>query len=354
MLTNDEIGHAKGFLKLGHKQHDIAAHFGCNGGRIAEIATGQIGGDIAPTPVHQLPKVRQLQRFFTPSQALEEQVEILLDLISTAKTNEPSRVHLITPQLAQWILEKRHGIGNRKASSVKVEEYESAMSEDWWRVTGATLVFGKLGHLIDGQHRLLACVRSGQPFYSYLVFGIDDAVFTLIDIGRKRSNVDAFSIAGIPYATVSAHATRWISILEEDPTARHTQLTNEEALQFYRKNVDQKLFDECVQIAVKIEKEVKAFKTKVPAAPVAALLYLFSGKSKKDAKGFANLMLENKNQARSAFSALRKATIDSGGRINETFRNAILINAWNAYREARAVTVVSVRWDSATPYPEIS
>jgi hypothetical protein len=353
MLTNDEVANAKGFLKLGYKQHEVAAYFGCNSGRIAEIATGQIGENVTATPSHQLPKIKPTQRFFTPSQSLEEQVEILKDMISTAKTNEPSRVHLITPHLAAWILDNRNPKNNRKASPTKIEEYQSAMSGDWWRVNGSTLVFGKSGYLMDGQHRLKACVRSGSSFHSYIVFGVDDSAFIVIDIGRKRSNADAFSVAGISYSAVSAHTARWINILENDPTARNAQLTNEEALNFYHKNIDHKLFEECVQIAVKIEKEVKAFKAKVPASCAAALLYLFSGKSKKDAKAFADLMLENKGQAKTAFMAMHKALIASDGRINETFRNAILINAWNAYRENRSLTVTSVRWDSATPYPKI-
>ena len=70
--------------------------------------------------------------------------------------------------------------GNRKVSSVKVAEYEDAMSVDEWPLTGATIVFGKSGRLLDGQHRLRACVRSGKPFRSYVVFGIDDSAFSFI------------------------------------------------------------------------------------------------------------------------------------------------------------------------------
>lgn len=39
-LTDDDARIVKGMLKRGDKQHDIAAYFGVNAGRIADIATG--------------------------------------------------------------------------------------------------------------------------------------------------------------------------------------------------------------------------------------------------------------------------------------------------------------------------
>lgn len=46
-LNNREIAIVKGMLKRGDKQHDIAAYFGVNGGRIAEIKSG-FNGDGVP------------------------------------------------------------------------------------------------------------------------------------------------------------------------------------------------------------------------------------------------------------------------------------------------------------------
>lgn len=40
-LTNDDAAVVKGMLNRGDRQHDVAAWFGVNSGRIAEIATGQ-------------------------------------------------------------------------------------------------------------------------------------------------------------------------------------------------------------------------------------------------------------------------------------------------------------------------
>jgi hypothetical protein len=46
---------AKGMLARGDRQHDIAAWFGVNGGRIAEIAVGRAFADTLPAKCNDLP-----------------------------------------------------------------------------------------------------------------------------------------------------------------------------------------------------------------------------------------------------------------------------------------------------------
>jgi hypothetical protein len=54
-LTEDQAAIVKGLLMRGEKQHDIAAFFAVNGGRIAEVATGQRFADIKPAARGALP-----------------------------------------------------------------------------------------------------------------------------------------------------------------------------------------------------------------------------------------------------------------------------------------------------------
>lgn len=44
-LNSREISIVKGMLARGDRQHDIAAYFGVNGGRIAEVNTGARGAE---------------------------------------------------------------------------------------------------------------------------------------------------------------------------------------------------------------------------------------------------------------------------------------------------------------------
>lgn len=54
-LTEQDASIVKGMLNRGDRQHDIAACFGVNGGRIAEIATGDKFGWVKAAPPEVLP-----------------------------------------------------------------------------------------------------------------------------------------------------------------------------------------------------------------------------------------------------------------------------------------------------------
>src|SRR5437899_51942 len=54
-LTDADAALVKGMLRRGDRQHDIAAWFGVNGGRIAEISTGARFAHVNPARQEQLP-----------------------------------------------------------------------------------------------------------------------------------------------------------------------------------------------------------------------------------------------------------------------------------------------------------
>jgi hypothetical protein len=54
-LTEENAALIKGMLERGDKQHDIAAFFGVNGGRVAEIKTGAKFADVSAAPKRSLP-----------------------------------------------------------------------------------------------------------------------------------------------------------------------------------------------------------------------------------------------------------------------------------------------------------
>jgi hypothetical protein len=54
-LTETDADLVKGMLRRGDRQHDIAAWFGVNGGRIAEVATGHRYGNVPPARDELLP-----------------------------------------------------------------------------------------------------------------------------------------------------------------------------------------------------------------------------------------------------------------------------------------------------------
>ena len=85
-LTEKDAAIVKGMLNRGDRQHDVAAWFGVNGGRIAEIATGVNFGPVEPASPDELPPPGP---YPTARQAVLAQraVEQALEALATAEAS---------------------------------------------------------------------------------------------------------------------------------------------------------------------------------------------------------------------------------------------------------------------------
>lgn len=96
---------------------------------------------------------------------------------------------LVTPEMCEEYLGQNGpagGNGNRSIRRRHVEALARDMRNGVWMMNGRPLKFGRSGNLIDGQHRCSACIVSKVPFYSFVVRGLDDAVFGTYDTGERR------------------------------------------------------------------------------------------------------------------------------------------------------------------------
>src|SRR6187455_191488 len=104
--------------------------------------------------------------------------------------------HTVTPQVAlDWLCRNR---ANRRVTIATLRKYAKNMQEGRWRRTGQSIVFDRQGKLLEGQHRLLACLFSGATFSTYVVTDAADDVdiFAYIDNGKPRSASDALYTSG--------------------------------------------------------------------------------------------------------------------------------------------------------------
>lgn len=92
----------------------------------------------------------------------------------------------ITPDKAQLYLTKNLE-NNRAISMARVNGYMHDMASGNWSNNGTTIKFDKEGHLIDGQHRLTAIVKSGITVYMWVARGVDENAFKTVDIGYART-----------------------------------------------------------------------------------------------------------------------------------------------------------------------
>lgn len=131
-------------------------------------------------------------------------------------TNQEAKMILqtVTPATAgSWL---KNNVHNRKPSQSVIEEYARAMQEGRWRPNGETIKISSLGRLMDGQHRLMACVKADCAFKTYVVMGVDDDTFDTVDIGKKRTAGDILGIDKCKNAVAVAAAIRWITLFRSN------------------------------------------------------------------------------------------------------------------------------------------
>lgn len=123
----------------------------------------------------------------------------------------------ISPDMAsEWL---KIAAPNRGVSAMLVAQYARDMgAPGHWRITAETIKFDESGMLIDGQHRLLAIVKSGRTIRNLVAFGLERAAQNVIDGGRKRSWSDQQRILGNTNApTISARAKQLLIIQRNLP-----------------------------------------------------------------------------------------------------------------------------------------
>lgn len=128
-----------------------------------------------------------------------------------------AKVANIKPEQAEKMLEKDSNYYQlnlhhhpRNIKEYVVEQYARDMKAGRWKLNAETVKIGAGHRIIDGRHRLRACVRADVPFQTLMAQDVPHEVFDTIDIGATRTAGDLASIAGIKNATAVAHAARII------------------------------------------------------------------------------------------------------------------------------------------------
>lgn len=123
-----------------------------------------------------------------------------------------SEIITISPDMAAAFLEKN--ADNRNVVRGAVDAYARDMLVGRWHLSGAAIAFDKNHRLIDGQHRLHACIRADVPFQTIVLYGIDPVAKDVIDTGRGRSVADVLAMAGDRWVTQKVAVARWVLALK--------------------------------------------------------------------------------------------------------------------------------------------
>lgn len=148
---------------------------------------------------------------------METKLETNLEQWCTARCVE------VTPHIASaWL---STSLGNRVIKRKVVDKYGKEMANKAWKRTGEVICFSASGVLLNGHHRLQACVKAQTNFDVLVVFGISDDAYSAMDSGLKRSSSDFLRHNGVVNATTTAACVRMVVQLSNG--ARSTKSSNQ-------------------------------------------------------------------------------------------------------------------------------
>ena len=136
---------------------------------------------------------------------------------------------IITPDHAKALLAKN--IANRKLSEQTYGQYKRDIINGDWQLNGETIKIAEDGELIDGQHRLTACLMANRPIECILVEGLPNTVKQSIDNGKKRTFADRAAMMGIKNGKRKASTVNFLSGLAQNKPRKNASLTHSEILE---------------------------------------------------------------------------------------------------------------------------
>lgn len=268
-----------------------------------------------------------------------------------------TRIAIITPEEASKMLERNER--NRPITQGNLELFEQKFRNGEMVLNGEAIKIAWDGRILDGQHRLTACVNTGIPFEVLIVEGLDDETQDTMDDGTRRSPAQQLSIEGVANCTNVAAMAR-ATVLERryslrvavSPSGKGKVATKPEILAEYRNNADH------YQILMSAVRPIVS-STPLNSGSASLLVKLFDALDSEDAEEFWARVIDGQNLAKgNPIYELRRvydAIVKKEARYRDSVTVAALtIKAWNAYRDGRSVGLLRFKPGGANPeqFPE--
>lgn len=307
----------------------------------------------SPTELSKLPRTVRAPRGGELEKVIEWRTQDDVGMLHDFFNNPPLRSVVIKfwPAAAEVVLRITNN-HNRPMTVKNRQEIEEDLRTHGYELTGDTIKFGKSSNMLDGQHRLEACVKSGEPLESHVLFGLEDDIFDILDRGRRRTPGDILAIAGYKYGALLAGAVRWAKAFEENSTPQHLRLSSREI----HKLADKK-FKGLQDWLVAGQQVNKAFKHS--PSLIAAMLFTISKHDKELANRFAQEWQHGNRSVRRnknfdvLSSRLQALAHELGGRINHYVRAAMIVNTFNAWNADVEASPRSLSWKLGWKFPSL-
>ena len=249
-------------------------------------------------------------------------------------------VMTITPAYAKELL-KRDSVLNRSLRPVTVDQYAAEMKADRWRLNGEGIMIDTNGGLLNGQHRLHACIKAGRPFETLVVCNLDPGTISTMDTGRKRTAASVLQMNRVRNAgTVAAIVKRVFEIERAGETHWHTDaISNQVILEYTERH-----------LAALEKSAIMAVTAKDTLGKAALLGAIHHCGAKRSGEFVANTFLSSlikgiSLEEHNPILTLRNYLIkDKLSKQSYSKRDVSLaaVKAWNAWREGRDMRLMKV------------
>lgn len=265
----------------------------------------------------------------------QTQERVLVDAFGDSRSLPKVVVVVITIQIARLWLQLNHNF--RPLRQLIVKKYARDMKANKWDVNGESIKFDQDGNLIDGQHRLAACIEANMPFTTVVVY---NANARNVDTGWNRQLGQYLQAQNEISTYVLAAAVRLIYAQEHGALYSISRLpaTNEEVLETLSRHP---------QVRESIAPSQKA-RTLAHVSALTFLHYAFRREAgdEKVKEFFDSLVsginLDRNNPIYNLRQALIKNSLSKSKMTRLTVMQ-LIIKAWNYWLKGSPLKILAIR-----------
>jgi len=242
-----------------------------------------------------------------------------------------SKIETVSPETAFKYLESFKG--NRAIMQSHVDYLASQMKNDLWKTTHQGIAFNVRNELVDGHHRMWACVQSGETIKIQVSKGLTDEDVLYLDMGRNRDMKDAAHYAGVD---VDPMVWSVVKILAMGVTTSNTKIPFQVEQTWYEH------YKAGIDAAIEIRNSCQPMKRKMTAPMTAAFARAFYNMHRDELARFAMILREGQVEVKADKAAftLRDAWFSDRlgkGRSEQYFKTCAALRAFKERREIKTL-----------------
>jgi hypothetical protein len=247
---------------------------------------------------------------------------------------------IITKEFALELIRKN--TNNRPLKAANIDFLKKQFLAGEFVFNGDTIKISSNDVLLDGQHRLMACIETGVPFQAVIVRNLNASVFDTIDQGNKRTLGDIFAMDGKKNYNNHAAIVFLLYYYSNYGVLRNNggfnTISKKQLVDFSKENPG-------IEYSCQYSVNRSMTKKLIPLSYIGALHYLFSRIDSEKCEQFMDKLEFGEGLDKySPENILRQRLLSNQMSCTKKEPNYVLaaycIKAWNASRKGRKITYI--------------